>query len=114
VLRSSLPQQDGTVQVAGVSARVTIERDDRGVPTIRAASLDDAAFAIGFCACAGPAVPDGHDAPCRRRAALEIVGAQALPVDKLMRTLGLYATAAQQARDASPQLKQVLASYSAG
>src|SRR5882724_10362270 len=47
-LRSSLPQPDGTVQVAGVSARVTIGRDDRGVPTIRAASLDDAAFAIGF------------------------------------------------------------------
>ena len=40
----------------------------------------------------------------------EIAGAQALPVDKLMRTLGLYATAQQQAEDASPALKQVLAS----
>src|SRR3954452_24226112 len=47
-LRSSLPQQDGALQVTGVSAPVTIERDDRGVPTIRAANLEDAAFAVGF------------------------------------------------------------------
>ncbi|MES1150960.1 MAG: penicillin acylase family protein, partial [Dongia sp.] len=47
-LRSSLPLQDGAIQVTGISAPVTIERDDRGVPTIRAANLSDAAFAVGF------------------------------------------------------------------
>src|SRR6185369_3462230 len=113
-LRSSLPQQDGTVQVAGVSAPITIERDDRGVPTIRAANLNDAAFAIGFV----HAQDRLFQMDMMRRVGAgrlsEIVGAQALPVDKLMRTLGLYATATQQVQDASPQLKQVLASYSAG
>ena len=113
-LRSSLPQQDGTIEVTGVSAPVTIERDDRGVPTIRAANLDDAAFGIGF----AHAQDRLFQMDMMRRVGAgrlsEIVSAQALPVDKLMRTLGLYATAKQQAEDASPQLKQVLASYSAG
>src|SRR5687767_8036012 len=47
-LRTSLPQVEGTVNLAGLQAPVEIARDDRGVPTIRAASLNDAAFAIGF------------------------------------------------------------------
>ncbi|HVT52937.1 MAG TPA: penicillin acylase family protein [Dongiaceae bacterium] len=113
-LRSSLPQQDGTVQVTGLSAPVTIERDDRGVPTIRAANLDDAAFAVGFV----HAQDRLFQMDMMRRVGAgrlaEVVGAQALPVDKLMRTLGLYAQAEQQAEDAGPQLKQVLAAYSAG
>jgi len=113
-LRSSLPQQDGTIQVVGVSAPVTIERDDRGVPTVRAANLNDAAFAIGFV----HAQDRLSQMDMMRRAGAgrlsEIVGAAALPVDKLMRTLGLYAMAKQQVEDASPQLKQVLDAYSAG
>jgi penicillin G amidase len=113
-LRSSLPQVDGTVRVAGLSAAVTIARDDRGVPTITAANLDDAAFAIGFT----HAQDRLFQMDMMRRVGAgrlsEVVGAQALPVDKLMRTLGLYQTAAQQAEDASPALKKVLASYSAG
>lgn len=113
-LRSSLPLQDGAIQVTGISAPVTIERDDRGVPTIRAANLSDAAFAVGFV----HAQDRLSQMDMMRRVGAgrlsEIVGPQALPVDKLMRTLGLYAMAKQQAEDASPALKQVLASYSAG
>jgi penicillin amidase len=113
-LRSSLPQLDGTVPVAGLSTQVTIERDDRGIPTIRAANLDDAAFALGF----AHAQDRLFQMDMMRRVGAgrlsEVVGAQALPVDKLMRTLGLYATAQKQAEDASPQLKQVLAAYTAG
>jgi len=84
------------------------------VPTIRAANLDDAAFAVGFV----HAQDRLFQMEMMRRVGAgrlsEIVGAQALPVDELMRTLDLYATAQQQAQDASPQLKQVLAAYSAG
>jgi penicillin amidase len=113
-LRSSLPQQDGAIQVVGLTAPVTIERDDRGVPTIRAATLDDAAFGIGFV----HAQDRLAQMDMMRRVAAgrlsEIVGATTVPVDRLMRTLGLYAQAAQQAQDAGPQLKQVLAAYSAG
>src|SRR4051812_27187635 len=47
-LRTSLPQVGGSISVAGLSAPVEIARDDRGVPTINAKSLNDAYFALGF------------------------------------------------------------------
>ncbi len=45
---SSLPQLDGTVAVAGLSAKVTVVRDAQGVPHITAASLEDLFFAQGY------------------------------------------------------------------
>ncbi len=47
-LEASLPQLDGERAIAGLSAPVEIERDDLGVPTIRAATRADAARALGF------------------------------------------------------------------
>ncbi len=47
-LNASLPQLDGSRALAGLSAPVEVERDDLGVPTVRAASRVDAARAIGF------------------------------------------------------------------
>jgi len=47
-LRSSLPRVDGRLDVAGLSLPVTIERDEYGIPVIRAASREDLAFATGF------------------------------------------------------------------
>ena len=45
---SSLPQLDGTVAVSGLQASVDVIRDERGVPHITAASLDDLFFAQGY------------------------------------------------------------------
>ena len=47
-IAGSLPQLDGQVQVAGIRGPVTIERDSRGIPTIRAGNRLDVAFATGF------------------------------------------------------------------
>src|SRR5687768_6558395 len=47
-VRASLPQLEGTVNVAGLSAAVAIERDALGVPTIRAGTRIDAARALGW------------------------------------------------------------------
>ena len=46
--RSALPQLDGSVKIAGLSAPVTVMRDGHGVPTINAANLDDLFFAQGY------------------------------------------------------------------
>ena len=45
-LRRSLPQLDGTQPVAGLSAMVTVTRDDLGVPTVRGATRLDVARAL--------------------------------------------------------------------
>src|SRR5436305_3409893 len=47
-LAASLPQLEGERRVAGVAAPVVVERDDLGVPTMRAGSRLDAVRALGF------------------------------------------------------------------
>lgn len=48
IVRSALPQLDGTQQVRGLAAPVTVSRDAHGVPTIEAPNLDDLFFAQGY------------------------------------------------------------------
>jgi penicillin amidase len=47
-LRDSLPQIDGTLAIAGLSAPVTVQRDAHGVPHIHAANLNDLVIVQGF------------------------------------------------------------------
>ena len=47
-LRASLPDIDGDVAVQGLSAPVSVERDENGVPTLSAANHLDLARALGF------------------------------------------------------------------
>jgi len=44
----SLPQLEGTIEVAGIGANVTLVRDAAGIPTITGANRVDVAFATGF------------------------------------------------------------------
>jgi penicillin G amidase len=46
--RSSLPQLDGTIRLAGLQAPVSVVRDTHGVPHITAAKLEDLFFAQGY------------------------------------------------------------------
>ncbi len=47
-VRGSLPQLEGTRQVAGLIDQVKIERDALGIPTIQAQNRRDLAYATGF------------------------------------------------------------------
>src|ERR1035438_2940529 len=47
-VRAALPQEDGTIQVAGLAHPVMVTRDSLGIPTITAANLDDLFFAQGY------------------------------------------------------------------
>ena len=42
-----LPQTDGMLVLAGAGAEIRIERDEHGIPAIRAASVRDAMFGLG-------------------------------------------------------------------
>jgi penicillin G amidase len=48
ILRASLPILDGRVRGSGLSATVTVDRDDLGVPTISGIDRSDLAYATGF------------------------------------------------------------------
>ena len=47
-LSGSVPQIEGDVTLAGLTAPVTVARDDAGVPLIKAGSDGDAYFALGY------------------------------------------------------------------
>ena len=47
-VRDSLPQVDGSLTLAGLSAPVTVLRDAHGIPHLSAASLDDLVLAQGY------------------------------------------------------------------
>src|SRR6516225_12189712 len=87
-LRSSLPRNDGRLAIAGLGAEVHIHRDARGVPTIRAATERDAAFALGFV----HAQDRLFQMDLMRRAGAgrlsELIGPAGLQADRTTRTLG--------------------------
>jgi penicillin amidase len=113
-LRTSLPQVDGEIALKGLGATTTIARDDRGVITIKAASANDAYFAMGFAHAQDRLFQ--MDAMRRLGAGRlsEVFGAATVDTDKLTRTLGLYAQAESQVAEASPGLRQALDAYAAG
>ncbi|WP_396652595.1 penicillin acylase family protein [Microbacterium sp. Se5.02b] len=47
-IQRSFPQTAGTLELDGLQAEVTVQRDDRGIPTITADSTDDLFYAEGF------------------------------------------------------------------
>ena len=99
--RTSLPQVDGYISVAGLTAPVSVIRDAQGVPHIRAASLHDLLFAQGYVA----AQDRLWQIDSLRRAAFgelaEIVGPSALEHDRHQRLL-LYRATAERAGQALP------------
>ncbi len=113
-LRASLPATAGTLAVAGIEAPVTIERDDRGVPTLTAASRADLAFATGFV----HAQDRFFEMDLSRRLAAgelsELVGAVALGQDRRARLFRFRAVAAQVLAGLTPQQRAVVLAYARG
>src|ERR1051325_8807094 len=113
-LRSSLPQIEGRVVVAGITAPVTIARDADGVPLITAATDEDAAFGLGY----AHAQDRLFQMESMRRYGAgrlaEIFGPQAVAVDRQMRVLGIYRLAEQELPLLSEPVRRGLEASAAG
>ena len=113
-MRTSLPQVDGTLRVAGLSQPVTVRRDVHGVPHITAANMDDLVVAQGYVT----AQDRLWQLDMLRRFAsgnlAEILGPRALEHDRVQRILeiGHAADAALAAMD--PTDKHYLEDYARG
>ena len=113
-LRGSLPELDGQRQSPLLSAPVTVERDDNGVPTISGASRLDVGYATGFV--------HGQERffqmdLLRRNAAgelAELFGAKALPLDRAHRLHRFRARADQVLQRLTPAERTMLERYTAG
>jgi penicillin amidase len=112
--RRPLPKQKGTIALDGLERPVRVCRDRWGVPHIEAGSAADLWFAEGFC--------HGQDRLWQldfyRRAVsgrvAEMAGEEGLPIDRLMRTLGIRRTAEREAAALEPELLALLERFCEG
>jgi penicillin amidase len=112
--RRVLPQTTGVIEVAGAKAAVRIERDTQGVPSIEAASREDAMFGLGF----AHAQDRLWQLETHRRIGAgrlaEVFGPGALDTDRFLRALGVRRAAAEQWAKASASTRAALTAYAAG
>jgi penicillin amidase len=109
-----LPQLDGSLSVAGLKSEVTIERDNWGIPHIRASSVEDLAEAQGFVT----AQDRLFQMDVLRRAARgqlsEVLGPVTLEVDKDFRVLNFSRAAEVDMQMMSPDVQRVMEAYARG
>src|SRR6266849_79749 len=114
IARSPLPQLDGRVAVPGISAKVRVVRDEHGVPTIEAATLDDLFFAQGYVT----AQDRLWQMDMMRRAAAgelsEIIGVDTIKMDREQRILGLLPAAEAAEKKISERDRAYFTAYARG
>ncbi|HEX3041691.1 MAG TPA: penicillin acylase family protein [Solirubrobacterales bacterium] len=112
--RRPLPKVNGRIEIPELRGPVSVRRDRWGVPHIDAAEREDLFFAQGYC--------HGQDRLWQmdfyRRVVQgrvsEMAGEEGLAVDKLMRTLGIRATAEREVEEMEPGLRAKLERFCAG
>jgi len=113
-VRAAMPTLDGTVAVKGLTAPVTVVRDQHGVPSITASTLDDLFFAQGYVTAQDRLWQMDM---MRRFAAGELaaaLGPDYVAVDREQRTLGLREVARKSLAQATPEERAHLEAYAHG
>jgi penicillin amidase len=114
LLGRRLPRTSGDLIVPALVADVRIDRDAWGIPHITAANDLDAFFAVGFC--------HGQDRSFQLEILLrvsrgtlsEMVGARAVPIDRLSRRIGFHRSSKQQWPVLDADVREMLEAYSRG
>ena len=110
----SLPQMDGTLNLPGLRAEVSVQRDASDVTHIRASDPRDAWMAMGYV----HAQERGWQLEFNRRVMRgrlsEVLGPATLETDMLMRTLGIREAARAQIAGLDDEARQALRAYSDG
>jgi penicillin amidase len=101
-LRRSLPQLDGTISVAGISAPVDIVRDADAITHIFASTKLDAFYGLGYAHAQDRLWQMEFQRRVGHGRLSEIFGAATVPTDRFLRTLGT-GRAARAAWDALPR-----------
>lgn len=111
---STLLPSAGTVAIKGLEQNVSIRRNPQGMALIESHSFHDALFSLGYLH-AGERVGQmlGMRLLAQGRLA-EVVGAEALPVDRLMRAANLKRSASELYKGSSPRLQKFFEVYARG
>jgi penicillin amidase len=112
--RASLPQLDGMQQLSALTAPVRVERDRLGIPSIRGATREDVARALGFLHAQDRFFQMDL---ARRRAAGELaalVGARALALDHEIRIHRFRAEARRALQLLTADSRRIIDAYADG
>ena len=103
-----------TVQLQGLRDRVTVRRDERGIPYITASNNEDLYFAQGYATAADRLWQMDLLRRTARGELAEIFGNNALEEDKRHRTFGFAQTADAEVAQATPAVRTILEAYAQG
>jgi penicillin amidase len=112
--KAALPQLDGDIRVAGLSAPVMVRRDGHGVPHIEAATQDDLFFAQGYITAQDRLWQmDMYRRNAQGRLA-EVLGSRLIAHDRAQRVLGFRNAAERMYATLDPQDKRWVDDYAKG
>src|SRR5690242_12850368 len=114
VLGKRLPITSGDLSVPGLSAQVTIRRDEHGIPMIDAATEPDALFALGFCHAQDRAGQLEVLVRLGRGTLSEMIGPRTLAADRVSRRVGFRHAADRQWPVLTDRARGILTAYTAG
>jgi penicillin G amidase len=107
-----------SIQIKGIKDRITIHRDERGIPYVEAQNDEDLYFGQGYATAADRLWQMDLFRRTARGELAEVIGAGpnnvALDQDKLHRTYGFTQAAEAEFALASPQARMVLEAYARG
>jgi penicillin G amidase len=109
-----LPQAAGSISLPGLQQEVAVERDQWGVPHIRAASLEDLAEAQGYVMAQDRLWQMDLFRRVARGQLSEILGQKTLAIDRNFRTLGLSRAAEHDASLLGTEERKVFEAYARG
>src|SRR5438128_3471216 len=114
VVSGQEPARSNSIQIVGLHDRVTIRRDERGIPYIEAANDEDLYFAQGYVTASDRLWQMDLLRRNVRGQLSEIFGAGALSQDKLHRTFGFAQVVDETAKHLPPNLALALNAYAKG
>ncbi len=114
ILGRRLPQTKGKLTLSGLHSSVQIHRDQWGVPYVQAQNDHDAWFGLGFCHGQDRAFQLDVLTRVAQGRLAEMIGEEALPVDRLTRRVGFHRASEEQVAHLSPEISLILDAYVAG
>src|ERR1051325_11951592 len=105
---------NNSISVAGLRDRVTIRRDERGIPYIEAKNDEDLYFAQGYVTASDRLWQMDLFRRTERGELAEVLGSAALEQDKQHRTLGFAQVVDAEFATAPAQIRTMLEAYARG
>jgi penicillin G amidase len=113
-LHASYPQTSGTLQIAGLTGPVSVQRDKNGIPQIYAGNPADLFLAEGYVQAQDRFWQMDVDRHITSGTLAALLGQSALSTDEFVRTLGWQQVAEQSYAELSPSTRQYLQAFSQG